>query len=85
MADSKYNGWSNYETWQANLWLGDDDADYMRESGDVTPEIVREYAEQALSDDRDELPGGLIGDIVNAWLSTVDWRELAEHYQADAE
>ena len=86
MSDTTYNGWVNYETWQANLWLGDSNGDDMREPGEpITAWSVREHAERALSNDADELPGGLVGDIIGAWLSTVDWRVLAEHYQADAE
>lgn len=27
-ADSSYNGWSNYETWVVNLWLGNDEGAY---------------------------------------------------------
>lgn len=26
--DSSYNGWSNYETWIVNLWLGNDEGSY---------------------------------------------------------
>ena len=27
-SDSSYNGWSNYETWVVNLWLGNDEVSY---------------------------------------------------------
>lgn len=27
-ADTAYNGWSNYETWVVNLWLGNDEGSY---------------------------------------------------------
>jgi hypothetical protein len=27
-ADSSYNGWSNYDTWVVNLWLGNDEGSY---------------------------------------------------------
>jgi hypothetical protein len=27
-SDSSYNGWSNYETWVVNLWLGNDEGTY---------------------------------------------------------
>ncbi len=27
-ADSSHNGWSNYETWVVNLWLGNDEGSY---------------------------------------------------------
>lgn len=28
--DSSYNGWSNYETWVVNLWLGNDEGSYNK-------------------------------------------------------
>ena len=27
-SDSSYNGWSNYDTWVVNLWLGNDEGSY---------------------------------------------------------
>ena len=27
-SDTSYNGWSNYETWVVNLWLGNDEDSY---------------------------------------------------------
>lgn len=29
--DRKYNGWTNYETWNAALWIGDGSSEYWAE------------------------------------------------------
>ena len=29
--DRKYNGWTNYETWNAALWIGEGSSDYWAE------------------------------------------------------
>lgn len=40
MGTTKFNGWQNYETWVANLWLSNDQGtyDYWRE---MTREVLR--------------------------------------------
>ena len=30
--DKKYNGWTNYETWCVNLWIGADSSNYWNET-----------------------------------------------------
>ena len=38
-----YNGWTNYETWNVALWLGNDEGTYN---------LVREMAQEARESDR---------------------------------
>ena len=36
MSDQTYNGWSNYETWNAALWIGNDEFLYNTAKACVT-------------------------------------------------
>ena len=85
MEDNTYNGWTNYETWCANLWM---DQDYYTgvESG---CDNVNELAERMKSDAEEIMPdtgeSGLWTDLMQASFDTIDWREIAEHYVVDAQ
>jgi hypothetical protein len=52
MADTKYNGWTNYETWNVALWLDNNEGDqnYWNE----TAQEVYDAAEAEKSFTRDE-------------------------------
>lgn len=51
MTDNRYNGWTNYETWNLALWLGNDEGsyDYWQER---STEVYRDTDKDA--DDRRE-------------------------------
>lgn len=82
MNDTTYNGWANYETWQAALWMSE--ADYI---GDLLDQGLSEVTAEQVKDDtfvmfleEETERGGLLGDIVSAWVRQVDWQEIAENY-----
>ena len=99
MSDETYNGWSNWETWCANLWLENDEGTY---------DMVRETVSDALEGRAANLTEGgqayAAGDAIQAlvesydydakegdWtmigepMSTwrIDWAELGEHWAVD--
>lgn len=86
--DTTYNGWTNYATWRVNLELFDyynvnEQFSSKPEAHDLADEL-RELAEQAIEDDCREgskiaLPYAL------AFLSEVNWYEIAESKIADWE
>ena len=90
MSDNTYNGWTNYETWQAALWLDqygfyslqldrwEDDGEMPTLDSDDVYTFVEEIV-------LDGAPEGLLGDIVGGWLSSVNWVEIANRYNADLE
>lgn len=89
--DNKYNGWTNYETWNVALWMG--------ESGNYYDEIAQEVAKGADSrddavyllskemefDHEENMPelNGTYSDLLSAALRAVNWYEIAEHYIDD--
>jgi len=71
-SNETYNGWTNYATWRVHLEIFDG-----REVDEpMTHWDVREYAYQLIEDY--SVPG-LARDYAMAFLSDVNWREIADH------
>lgn len=93
--DTKYNGWTNYETWNIALWFDNDSSEYWAEranefynDADATDNFTKEeQATFALADAMSEEVNentptvtGMYADLLNASLSSVNWHEIAEHF-----
>ena len=80
MKDTKYNGWTNYATWRVNLEMIDG-----LELNDFGTELDPYDLGQALKDYADEILcqgcgyEGLVLDYARAFLSDVNWAEIARH------
>ena len=68
-----YNGWKNYETWNVNLWLSNDEGFYrlvMNYGKDVS---YKDFAKIYLAQFSDSTPDGV------KWLDdTLDYEALDE-------
>lgn len=80
-----YNGWTNYATWRVNLEIFDGQS--LRDLGMSRLGIyelgdsLKSYAVEII-----EIDGkGLALDYAMAFLSDVNWGELARHYLHDQE
>jgi len=73
MNTEKYNGWTNYATWRVNLEIFDEHFDSS--SGEVTADDCEDYARMIVEDGSSE---GFALDYANAFLSEVNWYEIAE-------
>jgi len=84
----KYNGWTNYETWRVNLEmfdqlsLGDfwsfEDIGPEDLNDDLIYELsfaLKEYAEEIIGEQGNDLAVS----YALAFLSDVNWREIAKH------
>lgn len=72
MKTETYNGWTNYETWRVHLEVFD--------GGDwegYSPEAMQELVEELLESSSE----GIARDYAFAFISNVDWQEIADHYQ----
>ena len=73
MQDTKYNGWTNYATWRVNLEMFDG----MEFDHYPSDEELHELAEEiALMDCN---PDSLGASYARAFLSDVNWSEIASH------
>lgn len=82
-----YNGWTNYATWRVNLEVFDGmsvrditgcSIPAVSELKDAAKNYAEELIEQSSGD-------GLARDYALAFLSDVNWWEIAEHILADEE
>ena len=84
MTDTKYNGWTNYATWRVNIEIfdGSDWVDlYPTDLNDASglSGALKNYVEEYLTESAVCGEGGLVLDYAMAFISDVNWYEIAEH------
>jgi hypothetical protein len=74
MKDTTYNGWTNYATWRINLEMFDaGNWDFM--DADDLRQFAEDYIEQSST--------GFARDYAMAFLSEVNWQEIANYLHDD--
>ena len=77
MTDNTYNGWTNYATWRVNLECFD--------GMDSCKGITAEECEELVTEHVRSQSEGLAMDYALAFLSEVNWYEIAEHLSDEEE
>jgi len=93
--DTKYNGWTNYETWLCNLhfdnfWQEEAQNYYDQAEADETftkeeraaldlSEAIKESVTEIV-DETKCAENGFVSDIINATLSAINYYEIAKGY-----
>ncbi len=74
MSDKRHNGWTNYATWRVNLEIIDGYDWYECEHVDA--DYVKGLVEDIVFSQHEE---NLMADYAHAFLSEVNYHEIAEH------
>ena len=83
--DTEYNGWTNYATWRVNLEMFDgvtvDDIGFTVDGMDKEREGIElaMFLENYVDDIMTQTAGGIALDYAQAFLSEVNWGEIARH------
>jgi len=83
MQDKTYNGWTNYATWRVNLEMFDGMTVLDFGDGQHTAEELSRCLEYTAESYIEETSSGVACDYALAFLSDVNWHEIAEHMVAD--
>ena len=86
MNDKTYNGWTNYATWRVNLEIFDGpDMDVLFDLTlpvEQLRHVLQDYVEGHIHESGGG-NGNLAVDYALAFLSDVNWYEIAEHLLED--
>ena len=86
--DRKYNGWSNYETWNFKLWLDNDEFSYNRArelvkaSNKDVGALASDLRELA-TEEAPEIEASFYSDVMMASVREVDYYEVAKSLLED--
>ena len=96
MTNQKYNGWTNWETWNFKLWLDNSEDSYKAiiylaeeveesEEGPFTLSKELESLANDLCEESVRFESGFFADVCNSAIRKVNFYEIAETYLEEIE
>jgi hypothetical protein len=80
MENQKYNGWTNYATWRINLEIFDGSSlDDIGANSSWSASDLSDYLKDYVYNILQESSEGIALDYAFAFISDVNWYEIAEH------
>lgn len=80
---NSYNGWTNWSTWNVELWLDNDEGLYREKQRfirlsyrEIDGDAVRQYCIEVFPTGTPDMQGQIE-------MGSVDWDQLAEHWEAE--
>lgn len=73
--ETKYNGFKNYSTWVASLWLKQDEGDLATVQSFKTPDELQAFIADRMDEATDTLPG-LFVDLLQAQYQEIDFTQV---------
>lgn len=88
MSAHGYNGWANWETWNVNLWLDNEEPLYREKvrflrRGNIDNITVKAFCKEQFPDGTPDMQSDEHETVAQQWAK-VDWSELAEAWEAEA-
>ena len=79
--NTKYNGWTNRETWLVNIWF----MDGLDGTEPVTPDYLEEMVDEYIGSIFDSLPEGESAGFIKDLIDTgcINWAELADNHNIE--
>ena len=83
-----YNDWTNYETWNVALWIGNEPGMYYKAEAMIRSEPNNYQAAKNLQEWIEDMnpladQASMFSDILGAAMHEVNWAEIVENYRAD--
>jgi hypothetical protein len=86
--ETTYEGWANWETWNLNLWIDNEEPLYRAKqrflrAGKLDAQSVRAFCEELFPNGTSDMRRDGRETVAEQWAK-VDWNELATAYATEA-